>query len=367
MTYGKQAFKARLKYNLQFFASAQQSIYDFVTSEAIAAIWTTNKKDEEPYLGEVLFPDKKKLGLDLKFIKGSKGLPVVLSPSAFDVPAKLGNRIKFDELSMQMPFFKEARSIKEEIRQLLNMAIETKNKAYIDSLLDMVFDDKMVLLKAARAQRERMRMMLLTTGMISIEANGQKYNYDYGIPAGNKKTAGTSWATPTTDIISDIQAWKEYIEDQTGVKPKRAVCSRKTFGYIMKNENIRKSLYPANNGIGMVTEKIVKDFIFEATDVDIAVYTKKYADENGTPTAYVPDDTFVLFPEGDLGNTWFGTTPEESDLLSKKDVDVSIVDMGVAVTVTQETDPVTVKTKASMICLPSFEAIDYVLIADVTT
>lgn len=366
MSYAKQAFRARLKYNLQFFAETKQSIYDFVTADEIAALWTTDAKNQEPYLGEELFADRKKLGLDLKYIKGYKGMPAVLAPSAFDVPAKLGTRIKFDTMMTEMPFFKEARSVDETTRQLLNMAIDTGNRAYVDSLLEMVFDDKMTLLKAARAQRERMRMMMLTTGLISIEANGQSYNYDYGIPAEHKKTATVSWATPTTDIIADIQAWKQIIEDETGTAPTRAVCSRKTFGYIRNNEKIRKSLYPANDGIGMVTDKIVKDFVLEATDVDIVVYTKKYKDEAGAVKPYIADDTFVLFPEGNLGYTWFGTTPEESDLMSSNVANVAVVDMGVAVTTTEETDPVTVKTKASMVCLPSFEAADYILIADVT-
>ena len=50
-----------------------------------------------------------------------------------------------------------------------------------------------------------------------------------------------------------------------------------------------------------------------------------------------------------------------------KVANVSITDVGVAVTTVQKADPVNVETKVTMICLPSFEAADSVLIAAVTT
>ena len=74
----------------------------------------------------------------------------------------------------------------------------------------------------------------------------------------------------------------------------------------------------------------------------------------------------MLIPSGDLGNTWFGTTPEESDLMASSAVDnVSIIDTGVAVTTMRRADPVNVETKVTQISLPSFEAADQIIIADV--
>ena len=78
----------------------------------------------------------------------------------------------------------------------------------------------------------------------------------------------------------------------------------------------------------------------------------------------MPDDTFVLFPSGSIGNTWFGTTPAESDLMGGSAANVSVTDTGVAVTTAQKVDPVQVETIVSQICLPSFEAADQVYIMD---
>ena len=101
-------------------------------------------------------------------------------------------------------------------------------------------------------------------------------------------------------------------------------------------------------------------------NLSVYVNNKRYKNELGVATKFVADDTFVLFPEGQLGTTWFGTTPEESDLLSGSVANVSITDTGVAVTTMKKADPVNVETKVSMICLPSFESADQIFIADTT-
>ena len=78
------------------------SIFDLVTSAELAAYWLELTQDREPFLGEELFPDDKKRGLDLKYIKGAKGLPVVLKTSAFDAAAIPRPRIGFEKLSAEI-------------------------------------------------------------------------------------------------------------------------------------------------------------------------------------------------------------------------------------------------------------------------
>ena len=76
---------------------------------------------------------------------------------------------------------------------------------------------------------------------------------------------------------------------------------------------------------------------------------------NGTPTLFYPDDYFTLIPDGNLGKTWYGTTPEESDLMSgATEAQVQIVNTGVAVTTPSRPHPVNVLTIVSEIVLPKF-------------
>lgn len=341
------------------------TIFDLVKAEELTAYWEEMAKDRAPFLGETLFPNQKKLGLNLSWLKGSKGLPVVLKLSAFDAQAVPRQRIGFEKISAEMPFFKESLYVDEELRQELNKVLETNNTAYIDAVINRVFDDEGTLIDAAAVARERMRMMLLTTGTITMTSNGQTYTYDYGLDSKQKPTTATSWSTATADIIGDIRTWQDTIEDETGVRPTRAICSRKTFGYILSNTAIKNAVWGVQNN-APINEAKAKQYLLDELDLEVVVYTKRYKDENGTAQAYVPDDTFVLFPSGDLGNTWFGTTPEESDLMASSTVDnVAIVDTGVAVTTMRRADPVNVETKVTQIALPSFEVADQIIIADV--
>ena len=340
------------------------TIFELVTSDQITAYWETQAQNRAPYLGEELFPSQQKLGLTIKWIRGSKGLPIVLKPSAYDVTSKKRDRLGFDKISADMPFFEESTYIDEELRQELNKVLETGNQAYIDSIVNQVFDDTTNLLDGAAAQRERMRMMALTTGTISIVANGQNYDYDYHMPEDHKVEVKKSWSDPEATIIDDIRDLQDKIEDETGVKPERAVCSRKTFGYIRKNNEIRQAIL-GSDATAPVSDTKIMDYIMDELGLDVVVYNKKAKDEKGKEFQYVANDIFVMFPAGKLGTGWFGTTPEQSDLMAGSAANVSITDTGVAVTTSKKIDPVNVETKVSMIYLPSFEAADNVGILDV--
>lgn len=337
------------------------TIFDLVQSPELTAYWEELIQDEAPYPCEELFPDNKKRGLDLKWIKGSRGLPVVLNVSAFDVHAIPRPRIGFEKLASEMPYFKESTYIDEELRQELNMVLETGNQAYIDSVMNRVFDDEMQLLRGARASRERMRMMALTTGVVSMSANGQNFTFDYGVS--HKSDVTTSWSDhATSDPVEDIRVAMEEIQDDTGATITRAMCDGATWRDIRNNDNLKKSIYVMGGGSGIVTDRMLRDYLLEELGIEVMINDKRYKDESGTTTKFMPANTFVMFPDGDLGRTWFGTTPAESDLMSGSAANVSITDTGVAVTSVQMVDPVNVETIVSMICLPSFEAADQVYI-----
>ena len=341
-----------------------KSIFELVTADQIVAYWNTIQADQTGYLGEELFPAQKKLGLDLKWLHGAKGLPVVLKPSAYDAVSLKRDRIGFKQTIAEMPFFKESMYIDEELRQQLNMVLETGNQAYIDSILNRIFDDDTQLLAGAKAQRERMRMSLLMSGSISISANGQDYDYDYGMDASQKKDSGVDWTDPDADIIGDLRAWQQQIQQSTGNVPTRLILNSKTESYFLKNKDLKNAIWH-NNAEAPILETNVRQYLNAALGITYAVYDKMFVDELAQQKKFVPDDMVTFIPKGSLGNSWFGTTPEESDLMSGSAANVAITDVGVAVTTVKKTDPVNVDTKVSMIFLPSFEGIENVIIADV--
>ena len=159
------------------------NLREFFTPDAIAAQWNEAASNRVPYLGTGLFPARKKAGLDLSWLKGSKGLPVSLAPSNFDAKSTLRSRegIKMDET--QMAFFRESMLVKEEDEQNI-MRVREASDPYALEVLNHVYDDTNTLVEGARVVAERMRMQLLApvddgSPRINIEANGVQYSYNY--------------------------------------------------------------------------------------------------------------------------------------------------------------------------------------------
>ena len=203
----------------------------------------------------------------------------------------------------------------------------------------------------------------MTTGTITLSGNGQSFAYDYGVPLDQKITVTKSWDDPTADIIGDINSYKDLMKAK-GVTITRAVCNSSVLKSMAKNTAMKNAIYVFAGGTVNITSEVARRFIESETGISIYAYDNVYVDESKTAHKYVPDNTIVFMPDGVLGYTNLGTTPEESDLINNLNAQVSIVNEGVAVTTTEMVDPVNVDTKVSMIALPSFEEADKIVIVD---
>jgi len=349
-----------------------QTIFDLVNAKEIATFWTAAAENRIPYLGATLFPARKQLGLDLSWIKGHQGLPVALKPSAFDAKASVRDRIGVKKVETEMPFFRESMRIGEKDRQEINKLLAASNRATLEPIMNRIFDDAANLIDGAEVQAERMRMQLLSTGKIKITTEDRvSYDYDYRMPSTHKITitdADRKWSSvETANPIRDIQEWQDKVEEDTGIRPTRAICTRKTWNYLLNNKAIKLDMNPVGGQNIIMTDRMLQQYLSTKLGISVAVYNKKYQLEVGGPAyLFFPDDVFTLIPEGTLGNTYYGTTPEESDLMAgNTDAQVRIVNTGVAVMTYKEPHPVNVVTVVSAIMLPSFETIDSIFIATV--
>lgn len=341
------------------------TIYDVITPKFTSVRWTETEEDRVPYLLEAFFPDEKQLGVELEYFKGKQPKVRPLDLSAFDVPALPIAREAFEKISTEMPFFKNKMAINEKMRQELIKVLATGNQAYIDAVLNRVYNDNKTLLDDATVTREMMRAMLLTTGIVAFSSNGQAVSYDYEVPSENKVDA--KWNDPKTSTpITDIQNWQDMVEASTGLRPTNIVMNRNTFNKMKASESIRNSILVLTSVLGgstIVNDAKVKSYILDETGCTIYLYDKGYQDKDTKSwKKFIPDDVFALFPDGALGKTVFGTTPEEADLMSGTDAEVEIVDTGVAITTWKEKDPVRVDTKVSMISVPTLEMADALII-----
>lgn len=348
----------------------------FFTPAAVAANWTEVASNRVPYLGAGLFGNKKKAGLDLAWIKGSRGLPISLMPSTFDAKATFRDRIGVSKTETEMPFFREGFKIKEKDRQEL-LRVQDSTDPWAAGVIDRVFDDANELIDSADVVPERMRMQLLfaedgNVG-ISIKANGVDYTYNYDQNGEwktnnyNALTGTDAWtASETADPFAAFKAAKDGVLSRTGSEVAYAVMNSATFN-MMAKANAIKSRYLSTNGmaLGYLTDAEVKAVIKSTSGLDVVVYDKMYRDEDKVAHKFVPDGYVALIPAGELGSTWYGTTPEEADLIGANTAEVAIVNTGVAITRIIEEHPVNINTFASEIVLPSYERMDEVALIKV--
>lgn len=346
------------------------NIRDAFSAKAIALVNTEAASNKQEYLGAGLFPAKKKMGLDLKWIKTSKGLPVSLAPSTFDAVSTLRSREGFVITETEMAFFRESMIIKEADEQEI-MRVTDASDPYAADVLSRIYDDANTLISGAAVVPERMIMQLLAPAdghpKISIQANGATYAYNYD-PDNTYSTNNFSelsgstdkWSdTTNSDPLGDVSKALDAVEANTGERPTIMIISRKTMDYLKQNAKIKNAILAQNTSATVfMNDKRVKEVFSNELGVNIIVYTKQYKNEAGTVAKFYPDGFATLIPNGQLGSTWYGTTPEERTLMGSGTADVSIVNTGVAVAVTVTNDPVHTKTTVSEIVLPSYERMD---------
>lgn len=346
---------------------------DLFTPRAIAFNWTNDPFNQNNYMGADLFPSRKKVGLDLSWIKGSRGLPISLMPSAFDAQATYRDRLGIELTETEMPFFREGYKIKEKDRQEL-VRVQSVGDAYANAVIQRIYDDVNDLIRGARVARERMVTQLLfpEEGNIGIKfkANGTNYTYNYD-PNGTWKqnnyfalTSTDMWtATSTADPFNTFETVKKAVRSNTGSTPVIAVMNSNTFSTMAKCDAIKNRYISVNNvSLAYLTDDEVKRIVEATCGISIVLNDERYKDESKTSHAFVPDNYVAMIPGTDnaspLGNMWMSATPEEIDLAGEATAEVAIVDTGVAITQIVTTHPVNINTYASMIALPSYERMD---------
>lgn len=344
-------------------------IGDVYDSAAIAVHVKNEKSNAIPYLGQAFWPNERKASIDLKWIKTANGLPVSLAPSNFDAKATIRARKGFKFTKEEMAFFRESMVISEHDRIEL-AKLNDCTSPFVKDVVANIFNDTKTLVDGADVVPERMRMQLLfpETGgpAIYISADGVTYQYNYdadGSWAQNNRKAlsGTRlWAnTKTAQPLEDIRQ----IIDNADEPIKYLVMSQAELNLFMACDSVKEALLAQNiTAHVMMTADVAKKLISNTfPGVEVLVYKKKFKDEVENTKSFVPDGFVAFVPEGKLGNTWFGMTPEELAKLEGQNIDITILPSGVAVVVMTTYDSTAqTSTVVSEVLLPSYERMDSV-------
>lgn len=342
------------------------SIFELkINAKNIKTIW--NAKEPTLYVGEAFFPATTQVGLDINLIKGKDDAPVALVSANWDTDVLYRDRVGFEALSAEMPYFKEAYKVSEKLRQEI---LKTKD-GYVDPLFNQVFKDVANLVESADVTAERLRMLLLGTGTISIQENGVDKQYDYGFNTTNQfKTEGTLWSASGAKPFGSFVAQLKNYKTLTKKKAKYVIMNTDVFDKLANDTEVltyfkslqTPNLYPNDDD--------VRAYIEQKTKVQIVIADGEYIkarDKSKTKVPFYPQDRYTIVATEDLGETVYGTTPEEADLLgdSTNALSCEILGNGVAVTTWKEADPVGVNTKVSEVVLPSCPEIENIYIVKV--
>lgn len=336
---------------------------DIIEPENIAAYYNAREEPNEPYVGETFFPPTKQVGREIKTIKGRAGAPVALRASAFDANAKVRDRIPLKTIKNEMPFFREAMKINEDLRQQLLMAMSAGDQ-YVNQLLERVYDDPYHLVLGANAATERMRMQLLYAGTIDIldEKDNVPITADYGFDMATQMftpTGNAAWDQPeTAKPLEDIRAAMEAVHLDAAI----GILTPDTLNKLLACKSVIGAMFtPATTPTFIPRETLIK-YIETQLRVRIIVLSSRqntYLTSDGEKHKFFPDGVLTLLPEGvAMGSTRYGTTPEEADLMADPTAKVSIVNTGVAITGITIPHPVNQETIVSQVVLPSFERVD---------
>ena len=335
-----------------------------------------------PYLGRSFFGTDKKMGLDLKFIKGAKGLPIALKGANFDAKAPLRDAIGFKEISNSMPFFRESYMVTEKEEQEYMGYMNALNDGMANQILAEIIKKPLDLVLGADVVPERMIWQLLAPadGVPKIDVvvdGGERYVIDYTSDngaaykeknfvelSGTNRWSDSANATPIQDLV-DAQ---DQHEENYGEKLSTFIMNKKTWKQLVNAEDTKKQVQGAiafQAGI-MLKESDVKTYLSDNYGITVLVYNKMYIGEDKAVHTFIPDGmvTAVAGTANMLGTVWYGTTPEERSGDPKKGT-LSIVNTGVSIYTYTTEHPVNTHCVVSEIVLPSYENMDSVVVMKV--
>lgn len=317
-------------------------------------------------VGDALFPNDKTDDFEIEYILGSNNAPVSASVHAHDTEAQVGSREGFETMKMGLALIKRKIQMNEQLIIALNRARED---AEVQQIINRIYNDVDNMVNAVRTRVEAMRFEAISTGRLVFNENGYTGEIDYRVPDNHRQTlTGTDiWSDNGANPLDDIEDFVNTVVNSTGVTPSRILTSRKVFNALKRHDTVRTGIFGVNSA-RLVTNGELNSFLAEQGLPAIATEDRVYRTQNNDGTyntrRYFPENSLVLLPEGQLGNTMYGVTAEEVEL--RNITNSQFANYGNIISQIYSTpDPVARWTKAVAKALPSFPTADQIYIANV--
>ena len=116
-----------------------------------------------------------------------------------------------------------------------------------------------------------MRWEAFLNGYITLDYdNNQNRRVTFGMPSGNKVTAGTLWSdTANADIVSQVRGWQKTVADQIGEYGLWIHMNSTTWEYVYNNAKIRALLSTYGRSLLVPTMEEVGKLFRDGTQIKI--------------------------------------------------------------------------------------------------
>lgn len=212
------------------------------------------------------------------------------------------------------------------------------------AFVDAIYNDAEQLTRNVQNRMELARGDLLMDGKFTLlSASGEpQLEADFGVPAGNFVTAGTTWSTSATcDPLGDLNSWVTDYINVNGYPPGGMLITRSILNAMLVATSIRTTLGTLVGAPPVVT-RLDLDRALDARGLPpiVGVYDTQ-VDVDGT-AARVTDASKVVFvpPKGQpFGRTVWGVSATALELVNSSETSMSFEDAPGIVGVVEKDGP----------------------------
>lgn len=312
--------------------------------------YTNGNAGIKSYAMEALFPTRKAASNDLITIVDKEVLPQIAHVHAFDTEAE---KATYDQEVSTGEVFKYARKeVFDEVKMIELKEFKNAGLARYEPLADNVLQAGIRLTNAINTALELARVSILTTGKFAqTDPNGTSVTLDYKLDKSSQLKS-----VKFTDAEFDPIEWLVEQQQNANFDMTRGLTSVKALAAMRANPNVVKRVLGVNATMQTVMPADLDNYLLSQGLPLLRAYKGSYIDVDKagkkTTKTFMEDGAIALFGDGALGETVFGVTAEESQLLDNKSVDQSQIG-NVMISTFSTVDPITNTVLASAVAVPT--------------
>jgi hypothetical protein len=213
-------------------------------------------------------------------------------------------------------------------------------------LANAAYNDAEILTREVQNRLEMAWGDTLTDGILTISEGGLTGSAgiaDYGVPAGQKVTVGTAWATvASAPALTDLQTAIDLYVDNNGFPPGYILTSNLQHRNLRRNAEIINAVHGSAAGVNRVSQADLNDLLStELRGITLLNPYDSLIDVDGVSTRTIPADKVILLPPNldDLGYTAWGVSATALELVNSNQSEMSFENAAGIVGVVEKVGP----------------------------